>query len=342
MKSFFILAMLCPLFTISQLTVGDKLPPITLSNITNYKTTSINLHSLKGKAVIIDCWGRYCAPCIITLGKLDSIQKDFSNQLQVITVSEITNKEDLQKTLSRYKQTKNLSLPVVLGNKEIIKYFPYQLISHIVWISKQGIVKAITGSQQLTKENVKAFLNDETLNWLVKKDVIEFDYTKPLLGIVNPPQNIPLLRGQGEVLYYSAFTGYIDGIAPPSGTYEDTLSNTSTTSFYNYPLLDLIQIAMDYAVADPPPQFELCVKDSTRFLPPPHTSREQWNKQNTWCYTLRIPLGFTQLQVQQKVQQDLKQWLGTMGIEVSKVTVMVNEKPQVRYCINEFHVTTGE
>lgn len=335
MKPLFIGAILCPYLTIAQLTIGDQLPSINLSNITNYKTTSINLNALKGKAVIIDCWGRYCAPCIITLGKLDSIQKEYSNQLQVITVSEITNREELYKTLGKYKQTINLSLPVVLGNKQIIKYFPYKLISHIVWINKQGIVKAITGSEQITKQNVQAFLNDEPLHWPLKQDDLNFDYTKPLLGIINPSP-LPLWRGtQGEV-YYSAFTSHIEGIAPPSGTYEDTLTNTTLTSFYNYPLLTLAQIALDYSTGAAISQFDLNVKDSTRYIPPPYTSEEQWNKSNTWCYTLKLPAGFTPQQIQQRVQQEIKQWLGTMGIAVSKYTVWINEKPQVRYCIREF------
>ncbi|MBI1782731.1 MAG: redoxin domain-containing protein [Sphingobacteriales bacterium] len=342
MKPLFILAFLCPYLTIAQLTIGDKLPSITLSNITNYKTTSINLQSLKGKSVIIDCWGRYCAPCIITLGKLDTIQKEFSSQLQVITVSEITNKEELYKTLGKYRQTKNLSLPVVLGNKQVVKYFPYKLISHIIWINKEGVVKSITSSEQITKQNVQAFLKDEPLNWPLKQDELDFDYTKPLLGIVNPA-TLPLRRGiKGEVLFYSAFTSYIDGIAPPSGTYEDTATNTTLTSFYNYPLLTLAQIALDYSAGADRTQFELIVKDSSRYIPAKNTSEEQWNKSNTWCYTLRLPAGFTPQQIQQRVQQEIKQWLSTMGIEVSTHTVWVNEKPQSRYCINEFHVTTGE
>lgn len=345
MKQIFITALLCPLLTKGQLTIGDKLPSITLSNITNYKTTNINLDELKGKSVIIDCWGRYCAPCIITLGKLDSIQKEFSNQLQVITVSEITNKEELYKTLGKYRQTKNLSLPVVLGNQQIIKYFPYKLISHIVWINSKGIVKAITGSEQITKQNVQAFLNDEPLHWPLKQDELDFDYTKPLLGIVNPAPPSSFEggpRGVKRMLYYSAFTSHIPGIAPPSGTYEDTLTNTTLTSFYNYPVLALAQIAVDYSAGADITQFDLDVKDSTRYIPPPYTSEEQWNKSNTWCYTLRLPAGFTPQQIQQRVQQEIKQWLSTMGIEVSKQTVWINEKPQVRYCIQEFHVAAGE
>src|SRR5258708_24341019 len=40
------------------------------------------------KAVLLDFWATYCAPCISALPKLDSLQRQFSGNLRVVTITQ--------------------------------------------------------------------------------------------------------------------------------------------------------------------------------------------------------------------------------------------------------------
>lgn len=310
------------------LMVGDTVPDITLINIYNYPVSKIRLADLRGKLVILDFWGKYCAPCIRTLPKLDSLQQEFANLVQVITVSDFTHPDDLQKAKARFAPLKNLQLPVLLASEQLSALFPHKLLSHIVWISPDGVVKAFTGSEYISKTHIQSALKDGSLDWAMKTDAVEFDYKKPLLSftqtdIVNPSS-----------LYYSAFTSHISGIAPPSGTETDAQQGISITAFYNYDLLAFCQLAMDYSAGAEKDQFILHVKDSSRFVRG-KMPLEGWKKQNTYCYYLRLPASTTMKEIENYVRQDVQRWLAITGIQVRKETCMQDGRSVAMYVVTD-------
>ncbi len=166
--------MLLPLLSGAQsppvkaLTIGDTVPDITISNIINYKTTSAKLSDFKGKLVILDFWAVWCSGCIQGMPKLDSLQKEFKNKLQVILI----NDEGERSTLENEKKTKafftnweiksnrSFALPSSLKRIDSLeKLFPHIFIPHYVWIGPKGKVIAITNSQEINRENIKDVLN---------------------------------------------------------------------------------------------------------------------------------------------------------------------------------------
>ena len=72
---------------IKALTIGDTVPDITITNVYNYPASTIHLSDLKGKLVILDFWSTWCGACIEAFPKMEKLQKEFGDQLQVILVN---------------------------------------------------------------------------------------------------------------------------------------------------------------------------------------------------------------------------------------------------------------
>lgn len=319
---------------IHPLSIGDSVPDIEFTNVINFPVSKIHLSDLKGKLVILDFWGQYCAPCIQELPRLDSLQRRYKDQIRIITISDFTQTSLLKKTLNRFIKTKDFQLPVLLANKTLSALFPHLLVSHVVWIDKTGMIKAITGTDYVTESNIQTVLDKQPVNWPVKKDMLGFDYKSPLLclaqtGLANP-----------RFLYYSTFTGYLDGIAPPTGTFVDSGSHSTFTSFYNYDLLALCQTALDYSAGAGRDQFILKVKDTAKYVMPENNYYESWRRNNTYCYYIRLPLGLSDDEIKSAVKQDLAHWLSIMGIQIAKQAESSGNKQITTYIISENHSGT--
>jgi thiol-disulfide isomerase/thioredoxin len=330
------LALLCPLLqscaqsqpkAAKPLTVGDTIPHIILTDVVNFPVSKIQLPAANNQLTIIDFWGRYCVPCLQALPKYDRLQQLFKDSISIITVSDFSTAKEFNAAKQKFSFLQNMHLPVLLQNNSLSPLFPHKLLSHIVWIGPGGVVKAITGAEKLTAANIRSVLNKEELHWPVKRDMVDFDYRKPLLAIAQPVE-------PPTQLYYSSFSSFIEGIAPPSGTTVDHEQQVSFTAFYNYDLPALCQLAADGTLGATPQQFVLQVKDSSRYFPPTGASLQEWKKQNAYCYYLRAPMHLTPKKAMAVVQKDLQHWLRLLGITVAK---QVSPNGQAQYIITENH-----
>jgi thiol-disulfide isomerase/thioredoxin len=308
------------------LTIGDTLPGITIENVYNYPVSKIQLSQLNNKLVILDFWSRYCASCIAAFPKLDSIQKEFNQQVQVITISDFTNKEELFKTPGKYKPTKNTRLPVSLFNEELAAYFPHEMVSHIVWINK-GRIAAITGGDYVTREHIQELLSTTTVDWPVKKDVPDFDYRQPMLTLKQ--SGIP----SPAFLYYSALTAHLDGIAPPNGIFTDSIHNIISAGYYNRSLLSLCKIAL----GNPPAGTILFdTTDISMYQWNRKGYYSEWARSHTYCYSIQLPLDSAPADIQKIIEADLLRWLGILGIHITTGKKTTGGKETITYTI-----TTG-
>jgi len=64
---------------------GSVLPKAT---VTDAKGAKLNIESLAGKAVLINLWATWCAPCVKELPTLDALAARNAGRLAVITVSQ--------------------------------------------------------------------------------------------------------------------------------------------------------------------------------------------------------------------------------------------------------------
>lgn len=168
--------------------LGKQAPNYTFKEILNSKESEISIQDLKGKTVILEFWATWCSPCIPAMKNLDSLQTEFKDDLEIITISS-ENRERLEKFI----KSTNTNLRIVSDTTHSSN-FKYKVIPHSIIIDKNGIVRAITNPENITKE---------VLNKLISKNEISVDlkddfYINPTLkvniikSISNPDYTIEL------------------------------------------------------------------------------------------------------------------------------------------------------
>src|SRR3990167_8908954 len=86
---------------------NERCPDLKFTELFNSATTELQLSSLKGKIIIFDFWSIHCITCIKAFPKLDSLQKQFNDKIQIIPVS----KESKQTIASFFEKRKKIRIP---------------------------------------------------------------------------------------------------------------------------------------------------------------------------------------------------------------------------------------
>lgn len=174
---------------------------MTFQNILNFEKSSAMLSDFKGKVVILDFWATWCAPCISSFPKLESIQSKFGNQLQILTIT-----DDPKERIELFLEKRKMSLPVVLdSDRTIAQKFPHRSIPHLVIIDEKGVIRAITTSSNITEETMQKVINGESISLEEKQDAMDFDPNE-------------LLSGNGNFSYQATFTPFKEGFPSFSNT----------------------------------------------------------------------------------------------------------------------------
>ena len=148
--------------TIAEL--GKPVPNYTFRNILNSKENEISVRTLKGKIVILEFWATWCGPCIPAMKKMDSLQKEFKEDIEIITISaESTNR------LERFIKSSNTYLRIVSDTTHTA-LFKYKIIPHSIVIDKEGIVRAITSPENIDKNVIENLISNNKMDLELKDD----------------------------------------------------------------------------------------------------------------------------------------------------------------------------
>lgn len=211
-----VMAALCPFFGAeaqtktapAELKIGDTVPDILVNHIINYPAQTAKISGFRGKLLLIDFWATWCAPCIFMIPKLDSLQKEYRDEIQILPVTNM-HADEVSAFLAKMDSQKKLQLPDVVDDTLLNKMFPHYSLPHFVWINSEGVVVAITGQEDVTRENIDAILKGVVPGLEHKKDVkIPYDRFQALL-----------IHGNGDIgqqpLYHSLLIPYTPGL--PAG-----------------------------------------------------------------------------------------------------------------------------
>lgn len=140
-----------------QVKTGDQCPEDVLPIVLNYPVPDLRLSDFRGKIVILEFWNTWCSSCIEAFPKLDSLQKIFSRDMQIVLV---TN-ESADKIVGFFKKHSNVirpDIPMIVNDKKLNEAFPSEGRPYVVWINKQGIVENFSSGTNVSKQNLLYFI----------------------------------------------------------------------------------------------------------------------------------------------------------------------------------------
>lgn len=145
------------------LKIGQKLPANVVMGdpVFNADVKQITTRDFRRRAVIIDIWATWCGSCIAQFPKMDSLQRVYGNHLDIYLMNNLyrDSEEMIESFLERYKEHyPAFTLPLIVGNLNTRALFPGTTLPHYVWIDANGRIKAITGSDDVTGENIERLI----------------------------------------------------------------------------------------------------------------------------------------------------------------------------------------
>lgn len=242
---------------IAPLQLGSKVPDsfwqVNHTVLTNGKVTKQTLGAYKGRLLIIDFWATWCSPCVAMIPATEHLQKQFAGKVQFIAATYQTADVILSFLQRLEKQSRqNFSVPQLTDSKVLHSLFPHRYIPHYVWIDTYGIVKAITGPDEINSTNIEKALAKGLFPPATKIDeVLPVNVNLPLLSQQNTSVN-------KDIQLACILSGYIAGLegsqqlfAPDSLkryrllAQNQSLLNLFKKAYANYGITNRQQIIID-------------------------------------------------------------------------------------------------
>lgn len=267
------------------LKIGDNVKGLpTFKNVVNFGNKELSLANLKGKLVIIDFWTTGCPSCIAAMPRLERLQEEFRNKIQIILVNPWESKEKIEQKVSKMKILRPgiglTSLPNVYGDTKWRFIFPHSSVPHHIWIDPNGKVIASTSSINTTPEHIQQLLDGQKLNLSIKNDLMNRGYDVRKEGLMHVGDT-----SLKPVIYSSIFRSN-HGLGGGSQTMADTIKGIYKEDLFNETMLSLYQRACrGYHVS-------LEVRDKTPFVRPTDNNQfDSWFEENRFSYEIAVPFS---------------------------------------------------
>lgn len=196
--------------TIQRLKIGEKVPDVTVPNIVNYKSSQIKISDFDGKILILDYWFTGCKPCIASWPKLQKLQEQFIDQIQILLVNPLENNVTVEGFIKNWQKRSgtDFTLPSVTSDNLLNQMLPPAGYPTVIWIDRKGVFKAATDGVDLNEENIQAVLDNLEIGSKTLVQNSKFiDLSIPLYINGN--------GGHGNTLIWtSSLSGYSEEIAP--------------------------------------------------------------------------------------------------------------------------------
>jgi len=117
--------------------VGHLAPDFTLPSLDGQ---TVRLSDLRGKAVLLNFWATWCAPCRLEMPTIDKAYQEYKSRgLEILAVSLDAGSNSVVKN---FMQELKLDFPVLLDpNMEVLRLYRQFSIPATFLIDKQGIVR---------------------------------------------------------------------------------------------------------------------------------------------------------------------------------------------------------
>ncbi len=132
---------------------GKRAPDFSLRTVEGKK---VSLSDYRGKAVLINFWATWCAPCKIEMPWLVSLRKQYAAQgFEILGVSE--DDADTPRTkLAKFGQEEGLNYPLLVGDDAVSrKYGGVEFLPTSYFVGRDGKIVAETAGL-VSKDEVEA------------------------------------------------------------------------------------------------------------------------------------------------------------------------------------------
>jgi thiol-disulfide isomerase/thioredoxin len=288
------------------LKIGEVVPDIEVKNISNYSSDKLRLSNFNKKLIILDFWSTNCSGCIKAFPKIESLQKTFKEDVQILLINR-SSKDSTERFFSMRKKIFKPTLPFITGDTKFQKMFPHSGEPFYVVIDSLKRVQFFP--EAITFASIKSYLG---------KGQIKSQQRKKQVYLQSPIDE----RITSSVKYSSVL------INTPSGFQLTKLKNDAFEGLtFNFlSILDLYLIAYNdktnyfhdgFII---PGRSILAVKDSFNYITPKNSELyDDWKENNSYSYQLTLPKKL-KLNKYEIMRQDLKRCFGLeVKIEKRKV-----------------------
>jgi thiol-disulfide isomerase/thioredoxin len=130
------------------------------------------------KLVIFDFWGLSCSSCIAQFPKLDSLQRVFNDEIDIVLV----NEDKLPDSNNINKYVRRTSLQSISGDSMFVKSFPHIAVPHYVWVNNAGKIVGQTHAWDVTETNIQRVINGSISRLVTKEDIYRYNARVDSLG----------------------------------------------------------------------------------------------------------------------------------------------------------------
>ncbi len=296
------------------LQIGDSFPYSDFDTVITRGQAKFDVENLKGKLLIIDFWAPSCMPCLAAMPRIDSLKKEFGEDVVIITALTLSAHFDRKEKdyaiqfWDKNKVTAKISLPFVV-DEALMKLFPHPYASHQVWVDKNGIIIAKTGVEYVSRKNIQHVLDGNTVDFPVDGRNDEFNYKAPFLTIADNGAGIP------AAVYHSAFASHLPQVVPVNSGWDiDSIKGIKRFYIVNRSIRD-IYLALFHLLThgtELESQYNRILidsKDSARYYP--NVEYKTWVTKNTFCYEITVPITISDKELAEFIIADMRRYTGT-------------------------------
>jgi thiol-disulfide isomerase/thioredoxin len=294
--------------------IGKPLPDFFFKSLIYFTKNQASLLDFRDKWLVLDFWSTGCVSCVESFPKINKIQIEFKDRLQFLMIG--WDDKYIRPTYEKLRQRYDLKLALAYDTL-LFKRFGIYSVPRIIIVDRNGIVRAITSSSEITEENMEALISGKQIEFAKingSGDFDHIDFGKPILTNGNGEADTDFLyrsllsRWKPSISiqmqdFSEAFnwSNYLKTGIQETGLDLNFLYRIAFSGYYYFTPYDTAV----YGRFWPSPVLE--TRDSSAFVSVFHGTTVK----NIYCYSLIVPPEkATNKNLQELMQKDLKNYFG--------------------------------